>query len=375
MKIAFLSGTRAEYGLMRPVLMALKSDPFFDLAVYATGMHLMESFGCTVETIRQDGLDPRVISVTYESDSRHAMSTFLGKLIVDFSECVRLNRPDLILVVGDRAEPLAAAAAGSYLGIAVAHLHGGEVSSTVDEVTRHAITKLSHLHFPATEKSAERIRKMGEEAVRIHVVGAPGVEAALSYPVFAKADLFERLGLDSAQPTILVAQHPAGGTAEECASQIRVTLHALKTFSAQIVVIYPNADAGGRAMIREIERASGIRIYKSLDHPTFLSLCRCADLLVGNSSSGIIEAPTFGLPVVNIGNRQQGRERGANVIDAAHDLDSIRSAVGTAFEPGFRELCTKAPNPYGQGSTSSQIISVLKTLQIDETFLQKRLAY
>jgi GDP/UDP-N,N'-diacetylbacillosamine 2-epimerase (hydrolysing) len=377
-KVLYISGTRADYGLMRTTLRAIVEHPGMCLEIAATGMHLMAEFGLSINEIKADGFKVREIGSKYERDDKSSMASFTGGFIKILSEKVEDIKPDIILVLGDRAEMLGGAIIGAYMSIPVAHVHGGEVSSTVDEFTRHAITKLSHIHLPATKKSAERIIKMGEEPWRVHTVGAPGLDQILSEKLLPKEGVFKRLGLNGRKPIILVLQHPVSMESGQAGEQMRMTLKAVFEEKQETVVIYPNADAGGREMISVIEeyrKYPFIHIFKNLPHDDYLCLLKYSSVLIGNSSSGIIEAPSFRLPVVNIGSRQEGRERAINVIDAENDSDSIKKALDQASSPAFMKKLASCSNPYGDGKTGPRIAGILAGIKIDNRLLQKKLAY
>ena len=242
--IVYISGTRADYGLMRSVLRALDQSPDFDLEVVATGMHLMPEFGNSVSEILADGFRHHKIPVIFENDTRESMSLFIGKFVTSLTEKIMKIQPDLILLLGDRGEMLAGAIVGTYLGIPIAHIHGGEITSTVDEPTRHAITKLAHIHLPATEKSAQRIIRMGEDPATVHVVGAPGLEAILKGEFTPIETLLKKYHLDSSIPFLLVIQHPVSDEIRKSAIQMKTTLDVISGYACQTLIIYPNADAG-----------------------------------------------------------------------------------------------------------------------------------
>jgi len=373
-KILYISGTRADYGLMRRALGAIAEQRGLKLEVVATGMHLMKGCGRTIEEIRKDGFKIHRISAVYDGFDQAAMARFIGKFILVFTQKLKVIKPDIILVLGDRAEMLAAAVAGVYSGIPVAHIHGGDISSTVDEISRHAITKLAHLHFPATAASAARIIKMGEEPWRVYTVGAPGLDGIITEASCAKNDLAKRFNLDLSLPLVLVLQHPVTCEITVAGRQMRETMSALRKLNLQAVLAYPNADAGSVEMIRVIEGyrdLSFLRVYKNIPHHEFLSLMKVASVMLGNSSSAIIEAAAFGLPVVNIGTRQQGRERGSNVIDTAHDRGEIAAAIKHCLAGRKRKFFS----PYGNSGAGTKIARILARVHIDKKLLQKKLAY
>lgn len=374
-KILYISGTRADYGLMRSVLRRIHDHPDLSLEIVVTGMHLMEEFGHTIDEIEKDGFSYHVVDVEYEEDTPEAMAIFIGRLIEELTPVVGDLQPDIILLLGDRGEMLAGAIVGAYLSIPVAHLHGGEVTSTVDDLARNAITKLAHIHLPATEKSKERIIRMGEDPSRIFVVGAPGLDQIREDSLLSREELEEKYQLDFSGPVILVVQHPVTLESDDAGDQIRETLEAIVLLKMQTIVIYPNADAGGRAMIdilREYEQYPFIKMYKSLVHQDYMSLLAHVSVIVGNSSSGIIEAPSFGIPAVNIGTRQRGRERALNVIDTGYERDAIRNGIERAlFDENFRKAIQEKINPYGNGKASERIATILTTIDINKNLLTK----
>ncbi|MCK5044570.1 UDP-N-acetylglucosamine 2-epimerase (hydrolyzing) [Candidatus Parcubacteria bacterium] len=372
-KILYISGTRADYGLMKQALLAINKRSKLEIAT--TGMHLMPEFGETIKEIEKDGFKIHQIDAVYKDDSRESSSCFIGRFIQLLSERIKKIKPDMILVLGDRAEMLGGAIVGAYSGIPVVHIHGGDLSSTVDEIVRHAITKLSHFHLPATKAAAERIIKMGENPWRVSVVSAPGLDGILDTKLFSEKEIAKKYKLDFSKPVLLTVQHPAEGDKK----QIKETMEAIKETGFQTVVIYPNADAGGREMIKIIEqyrKYSFIQIYKSLPRKDYLSLMKAASLMIGNSSSGIIESSAFRLPAVNIGSRQKGRERAENVIDAGYDKKQIKKAIQKAlYNKKFKEKVKKCKNPYGNGKAGIKIAGLLSKIKIDNKLLQKQIIY
>jgi len=378
-KILYISGTRADYGLIQSTLRNIDNYPELQLEIIATGMHLMEEFGTTVNEIKKDGFTYHTIEATHKKDDRGSMVEFIGVLLQKLSLKIKEIKPDVILVLGDRGEMLAGAIAGVYLGIPVAHLHGGEVSSTVDDTTRHAITKLAHIHFPATELSAERILKMGEPKETVFVVGAPSLDSILYERLIESEKIADIYGLDLSRPIVMVIQHPVSIEIEYAQDQIRQTLDAVVDLEFQTVVIYPNADAGGRRMIEIIksyEHNPNIKAYKNIPRKEYLSLLKVASVLVGNSSSGIIEASSFKLPVVNIGTRQKGRERGENVIDADYEKGDIKSKIFMCLhDENFKQKVSTCNSPYGDGKAGEKIAEILGSIKINEKLLQKKMSY
>lgn len=379
-KIAVVTGSRAEYGILRPVLKAISLHPSLKLSLIVTGMHLSEEFGYTVQEVEKDGFEiDAKIGVLHAEDTGAAMAESIGKCAVAMAKAFKRIKPDILLLLGDRGEMLAGAVAASYMNIPIAHIHGGEISGSVDNSVRHAITKLAHIHFPATNKSAERIIKMGEEVWRVFVVGAPALDSILSEKLLTPAEISKKYGLDLSKPVLLVLQHSVVTEADGAQNQIRETLEAIVELGLQTILIYPNADAGGRRMInviREYEKYPFIKSYKSIPYIDHLSLMKVADVMIGNSSSGIIEAPSFHLPVVNIGNRQEGRERSTNVIDVGHDRKEIIKTVKMALhDKKFKDKVKKCRNPYGDGKAAHRIVKVLSKIKITPKLLQKKIIY
>jgi UDP-N-acetylglucosamine 2-epimerase (non-hydrolysing)/GDP/UDP-N,N'-diacetylbacillosamine 2-epimerase (hydrolysing) len=379
-RIAYITGTRADYGLFSEPLKRIREHPGMELSLIVTAMHLEPEFGLTVGEIEADGMPvaARVRSLG-PGDSGGDQARSIGTAVLGITPALEELRPDIVIVLGDRGEMLAAAIAAVHLNLAVAHVHGGEVSGTVDELVRHAISKLSHVHLAATEEAAERLRRMGERHENVHVVGAPGLDYLSRFEPLPDDALATELGLDLSKPFVLFTQHPVTSEQADAARQIELSLSALGSSGVQVVASYPNADAGGRAMIEALERQrdqAWLRIVPSLGRRRFASLLKKTSAMVGNSSSGIIEAPFFGVPVVNIGIRQAGRLRAENVLDVPNDREAIRSAVVCALsDEAFKARARACRNPYGDGHAGERIVKVLDALDIGERLLNKRIAY
>ncbi len=378
-KILYISGTRADYGLMRSVLKKIDSCADLNLEIAVTGMHLMPDFGYSVSEIIADGFRIHEFPVVHEGDTRESMSAFVGNFIVLLTKKITEIHPDIILLLGDRGEMLAGAIVAAYNAIFTVHIHGGEITSTVDEPVRHAITKLSHMHLPATMKSARRIIRMGEDPSQVHVIGAPGLEAILRSEFTPKETLIRKYRLNPSQPLLMIVQHPVSDEINDAASQMRITLEAIAEMDYPSLIVYPNADAGGRGMIAiitEFTRKQHFQAYMNLPHADYLGLLRIASVLVGNSSSGIIEAPSFHLPVINIGSRQLGRERAANVIDTGYNKSEIQKAIQKALHDNkFLHSIKRCRNPYDAGDTSEKIVEILRHIDQTTIEIQKRNFY
>ena len=368
-KILYITGTRADYGLMHETLKLLNEAKGISLDIVATGMHLMEEFGCSVNEIKKDNFNLHIVNQTFIKDDEQSMSLFIGNLISDLTRLMTELKPDIVLLLGDRGEMLAGAIVASYLQIPIAHIHGGDVSSTVDDSTRHAITKLANIHFPATEKSASRINQMGENPENIFVVGAPGLDSIIKCKdKIDDAYLKEKYNLK--KDFILVLQHPVSLEVDDSAFQISQTLDAVTSTDYQIILVYPNADAGGRAMINKIDEYE-VDAYKNIPHNDFIGLLGLASILIGNSSSGIIESSSFKLPVINIGTRQQGREKASNVVDVDYDCNEILDAISFVESNEFKDILNHCENPYGDGNASERICKILNDIKLDKELLNK----
>jgi len=380
-KICVISGSRAEYGLLKPIMAEINSHCKLELLLMVAGMHLSKEFGNTVDLIKHD-----VFKITYRvrMDSKgkntEEMAKSIGRGILRMTSAFKKIKPDMVLILGDRIEALAGAIVSSYLNIPVAHIHGGDVSKAgLDESARHAITKLANIHFAASEKSMERIIKMGENPDHIFLVGAPGLDSLFKEHLLSKNELSSKYGIDFENPLLILLQHSVTTQTKHTKKQIIETLKAIKALKLPTVIIYPNSDAGGRVIIEEIEKKRHlvfIKIFKNLPHRQYLSFLKYASVLIGNSSGGIIEAPSFKLPVVNIGIRQEGRERSENIIDVDHDSAAIIEAIKISlYDKKFIGQVKRCNSPYGDGHASERIVKVLSQIKINEGLLQKQIVY
>ena len=368
-KVLYVTGTRADYGLMHNTLKLLHNEDDIQLDIVATGMHLMDEFGYSIDEIKKYNFNLHIVNQTFQKDDERSMANFIGNLITDLTDVFVELKPDIVLLLGDRGEMLAGAIVASYLKIPIVHIHGGDVSSTVDDSARHAITKLANIHFPATEKSASRIKQMGENPDNVFVVGAPGLDSIIS----VKDNIDEEYLKNKykiQKDFILVLQHPVSLEIEDSSSQISKTLDAVTSTDYQVIVVYPNADAGGRAMIEKINEYD-VDAYKNIPHEDFIGLLGLASILIGNSSSGIIESSSFKLPVINIGTRQQGREKANNVVDVNYDYDEILEAIDYVKSDEYCDILKNCVNPYGDGKTGERICKILKKIEINDDLLNK----
>jgi len=361
---------------------AIKTHDQLSLSIVATGMHLSPQHGNTVTDIRDDGFTvDREILMLLEGDTGTAMAKSLGIGTGSIAEALKSLAPDIVLLLGDRDEALAGALAAAHMNIPVAHIHGGDAmeGAVIDDSIRHAITKFAHIHFPASEKSAERVRKLGEEEWRITVSGAPGLDDVLSGDYDEPQAVVDRYNLDTDRPLVLLVQHPVTTQPDQAGEQIVATLDAIEPFDVQTVIVYPNSDAGGDQIIAEIESRSSdedIRTFRSLPRREYLGLMAAADVMAGNSSSGIIEAPSFDLPVVDIGRRQKGRERAENTISVPHDIESISEAISDClFDSSMKKKVKNSANPYDYGGAGAQISERLANIEFDDKLLEKKLDF
>lgn len=377
--IAYYTGTRADFGLMSSVLHAIEKNDDLSLSLYVGGMHLLDEYGATHKTVLSEFPTALCLKAAMENTSAEATPQYMSALMKELTEAFLKKKPDVVLLLGDRAEMLAVASVCLYLKIPTAHIHGGE-RSTTDDVARHAISKLSHLHFPATQNSKERLIKLGEDQWRITVSGAPALDTILHKKLLDRSETLDYLNLKPNDEYLLVLQHPSVSTPEDAGGEMEATLSASLKTNLPLVVIYPNADHGGKAMIDAIEEAMKsnphIQAHKSLPYEVFLSVEKHATALLGNSSSGIIESSSFNIPVINIGDRQDKRDRGENVIDAKPNEEDISNALTYALnDEAFKEKLTTITNPYGNGNASKTIVETLLKLEITDNLINKQISY
>lgn len=378
--VGVVTVARSDYGHLVPVLQEIQAAPDLELAVYVAGSHLATRFGRTVTAVETDGWPiAERIEMLLDSDTPGAIAASTGIGVAGFARAFARRRPDLLVVLGDRFEMLSAAMAALPFLLPVAHLHGGELTEgAMDEQIRHAITKLSHLHFAAAEPYARRIVQMGEEPWRVHCTGAPGLDRLLRLARLSREALGRRLGLPLRRPTLLVTFHPVTLEYADTAIHMEALAQALAKVDADVVATYPGADTAGQTIIARLEALAasrpGMRVVRSLGEEVYVSLLAEADAMVGNSSSGIIEAPSFGLPVVNIGSRQRGRLRAGNVIDVECGRDDILGGITRALDPGFRAGLAGSSNPYGDGQAAPRVVRVLREVELGPRLVQKRFA-
>ena len=372
--IAIVTERRADYSRFKPILELIREEPELDYKLLVTGISVLKEHGNDIDVIRRDGFAIEAVLPMfreYAPDTGAEMVRSLGRVLPALTEAFERITPDLILSGFDIGANFAAAVAGAHMNIPVAHIQGGEVTGSIDESLRHAMSKFAHLHFPATELSGRRLVRMGEDPRHVFVVGCPSLDVVLRTPVEPKEEVAKAHRLDPDRPYVVILQHPVTTEADQAGAQMAETLAAVRALDLQGVLIYPNNDAGARQIIRQIER-SAIKIVRSLPPEGFVNLVRYAAALVGNSSSGIHETASLGVPTVNIGSRQQGRERPRNVLDAGNDRADIQEAMLKAlYDDEFKALVALRVNPYGDGKSAERIIRILKTVSLDN-LIQKR---
>lgn len=370
-KVAVFTGTRAEYGLLYWLLKDIQADPDLQLQLLVSGTHLSPEFGETYKQIEQDGFNiDEKIEILLSSDSAVGTAKSMGLGVLGFADALDRLAPDVIVILGDRFEALAAAQTAMILRIPIVHLHGGEITEgAYDDAIRHAITKLSYLHGTSTEESRQRVIQLGESPERVRNVGAIGLDHLKRGDFMTLEQLSDSLNFKLNKPFFIVTYHPVTLGHERPESSFQALLDALEEFKDyQVIITYPNADDGGRRIIPMLENyayANGGRVLAipSLGQVRYLSAIKFAAAVIGNSSSGIIEVPSFDVPTVNIGVRQKGRLAAKSVVNAAPDKTSIVEAIAVAVSHDYRDEGERIYNPYGQGNTSAQVIEMIKSLK------------
>jgi UDP-N-acetylglucosamine 2-epimerase (non-hydrolysing)/GDP/UDP-N,N'-diacetylbacillosamine 2-epimerase (hydrolysing) len=375
-KVVSVTGSRADYGLMAPVYSAIAQTPELELHLIVTGMQLLPEFKYGLECVKADGFGRlHFIDMELGGPGGAAMAHSLGLAIERMSPLLEAVSPDVVLIQGDRGEMLATAVVAAHMNIPVVHMSGGDRTGTIDDPIRSAISAFAHMHLTTCSKSSERLRAIGEPETRILEVGEPGLDAIRMLDPIEPVLLAAELELDLRKPVVIGAFHPVTTEALDAGIQMTGLLEALLALDLQAVITYPNSDAGGVDMREVLESYRGrdrLRILPNLGSRKFLSLMSLAALIVGNSSSGIIEAPSFRLPAVNIGTRQHGRLRSTNVIDVGYSTEEIAAGIRRALEDNtFRERLARCQNPYGDGNTAGRTVEILKRLRITPGLIAK----
>lgn len=371
-KICVITGSRAEYGLLRWVMQGIKEDPDLMLQLVVTGMHLSPEFGLTYREIEQDGFHiDRKVEMLTSSDTPVGIAKSMGLGVIGFADALSHLDPDLIVVLGDRFEIFAAVSAALVARIPVAHLHGGEVTEgAFDEALRHSITKMSHFHFVAAEEYRQRVIQLGESPERVFLVGGLGIDGIKRVTLLDRSELESSLGFTLGQRNLLITFHPVTLETATAAAQMEELLAALAgRADTNLIFTLPNADTDGRALIRLVEefvaQHSNARAYRSLGQLRYLSCIAHVDGVVGNSSSGLIEVPSFKKGTVNIGDRQRGRLQAESIINCQPTRQSIATALERLYSSAFQRTLSTTRNPYGEGGASEKIVETIKNYSLD----------
>jgi UDP-hydrolysing UDP-N-acetyl-D-glucosamine 2-epimerase len=369
---------RSDYSSCLPIMRAIQADPGLELHTFVAGMHLSPEFGQTLKHIEADGfVIHERIEMLLSSDTPEGIAQSIGLGAIGFAHRFTRFRPDILLLVGDRFELLSAVCAALPFTIPIAHVSGGDITEgAIDNQVRHAISKMSHLHFVAMQIHADRLIQMGEEPWRVLVTGDPALDLLRHMRWLSRTELSESLGLELSPPILVITFHPTTLGATPVSEEINNLLAALGRVQGTLVFSYPNADAHSRVIVERlrafVDSRPGSGLYQNLGQLQYYSLLSYADLMLGNSSSGIWEAPSFYLPVVNIGDRQRGRLRAGNVIDVPAEAESIYAAIQRGLDPAFRAALNYQPNPYGDGQAAARIVKALRNVELDACLLRKK---
>ncbi|MCB2102839.1 MAG: UDP-N-acetylglucosamine 2-epimerase (hydrolyzing) [Rhodobacterales bacterium] len=378
-KVFVLTGKRGGFGAMKPMLRLIEADPDLTLQLVVTDQHVSDRFGRTIQEVEREFAVAAAVDMEQADDRPDSRSRALATCMYKMTGVLADLAPDICLLYGDRGEVLSTAFAATMLGLPIGHLQGGDVSGSVDEQVRHAVTKLSHLHFPSTRESGERIVAMGEDPWRVHVVGDNHIDLIVAGEYLDRDTVARTLNLDPARPVVVVLQHSETTEPDAAHPQMVETLEAVRAAGQQAVVVYPCSDPGYEGIVRAIgELATGpdFQVHKNLDAPLFWGLLAMAAVFVGNSSAGLIETPSFRLPAVNIGRRQEGRLHAGNVIHCGHDRAAIGAAIDRALhDAAFRRAVETCAQPFGDGQAGARIVRVLKDQPLDDRLLVKRMTY
>ncbi|SMP56933.1 UDP-N-acetylglucosamine 2-epimerase [Anoxynatronum buryatiense] len=380
--VSILTATRAEYGLLKPIIAKLNSVKEFDVRIVATGAHLSPEFGLTYQEIENDGFKiDKKIEILLSSDTPSSISKSMGLAMISFADYFKELNPDLLIVLGDRYETLAVATVAMNQRIPITHLYGGETTEgAIDESVRHAITKLSYLHFTSTEEYRKRVIQLGEHPDRVYNVGAIGIENILNEKLLSKEELEEDLKMELSRPYAMVTFHPVTLENNSAKKQIESLLEACKKYK-DITFIFTkaNADTEGRIINQFIDNYSkenaNIATFTSLGTRRYLSALKYCSMVIGNSSSGILEAPSFGIPTINIGDRQKGRLQSNSIINCEPSEERIKEAIVQVMTKSFVEKAKKTVNPHGTGNTSDRIVEVVKEYVFDGKINLKKKFY
>lgn len=375
-RIGIVTGTRADFGLLYRTILLLQSDNRFDTCVFACGTHLSPDFGLTInELIEKNVKNIVFVDMLLSSGSRLGVAKSVGLATISFADKLHDANLDCLLIIADRYEMLAAAQAAMILNIPIAHIHGGEITEgAFDDSIRHCLTKLANIHFPVADVFANRLRQLGEQDNSIFVVGAPGVDNIANEPRLSVCELQESLGFNFKKPLALITYHPVTrGDSKE--NNISPLVNAIINHDAlEFIITYPNADGGGDQIIKQwkdIQNHEHVHLVPSLGFIRYLSLMSIVECVIGNSSSGIIEAPAFGVPTINIGTRQLGRPQAKSILNCCMDTSEIYQSIQYAMTPAFKLKYKDAVNPYGEGDTANKIVEILASIEFEKFIIKK----
>jgi len=378
MKLLFITGSRGEWGYIRPILEICKKESI-EYEILATNMHLLPQHGNTVDEIIEDGFEVKYkIISTYDGSNHFTMTKSMGSIIQSLVDVLDISKPDWMILAGDRYETVAAALAGSYTYTPTAHIQAGELSGNIDGMGRHVIGKLAHIHFASNEDASTRLKKLGEEEFRIHNVGAPQLDEIHNGKISDKNLILSKYNINYDDEYFLVVFHPVTEEYDQIYNQIEVLYSSLSSFNTDKVCILPNNDAGGDQISSYLKdnRSDQFKLYKNIPRQDYLSLLKNCSCLIGNSSSGILEAPSFPTPVVNIGTRQEGRIRSNNIIDVGNfNKELIIKAIKKTQSKEFQNSFENTKNPYGSGDSSKKILNVLSKMTGNSELLTKRITF
>ncbi len=374
-KILFVTGSRGEWGYIRPILELIKRSFDIEYEICATNMHLLPNFGNSIDEISNDGFEIKYkINMSLDGYNHFTQVKSLAIFLSSFSDILDSSMPDWILLAGDRGEQLMGAIAGAYTYIPVAHIQAGEKSGNIDGTARHAIGKLAHIHFASNKDASKRLINLGEQDFRVFNVGAPQIDELVEDRISSNIEIMKKLNFNISCQYILFVQHPVTEEFDKADFQIKETIKALTNFDLPIVVILPNNDAGSLIIRKNIENLiiGKVFIFSNLKREEYLALLRNTKVIIGNSSSGLLEAPTFNTPAVNIGRRQNDRVQGLNVINCEHDASKITKAIDKAISKNFKKMLNeKCKNPYGDGESSKKILDVIRNTEINNKLIMK----
>ncbi len=377
-KIMIITGSRGEYGYIRPIINTISDNDKLEYIIVATNMLLTPEFGYAINNFHHDNIEVKYkIDMSMSGYSNSSMTKSLGIFLQSLSDILKNDRPDIILLAGDRGEQLIGAIAGAHMNIPVAHIQAGELSGNIDGMSRHAITKFAHIHFASSVDAKNRLLSMGEQEFRVFNTGAPQLDEFSMYRYDSRDNLYRKFGLDCSSPFCLLVQHSVTEESGDSEKQMTTVLDALISLSMQIVLIYPNNDAGSIGILDAIESINyhSIHIERNVDRESYANLMKHASFIIGNSSSALLEAPTFDLPAINVGRRQDGRLQAKNVINVEFNESDIKEAILEASSKDFRRKITDISNPYGDGKSSPRIVDILLNLEINSKLLNKQLTY